>query len=251
MSKLFFFIFAFFLNLNISFAEKKESDDLAHLKEIEELDQETLDQAEILFFSGLSSYRSNQFAYAAEKFQKAFLLTKHRDLLYNIARSREKMGDSKGAIEWYRVYLGTKPSDVTAIIHRIRLLGGDPTPLESIPQKNQDRPKEIINEQSSGPVPWLLASFSLISAASGIYFGMDALNNASDARKSKFYSEAKSFKDNSELSATYADISFILSSISLAGAVYLFLDSDSKQNEGSVNVIPGKNSAYLQYYFSF
>jgi len=63
------------------------------------IDQSTLDKAESLFFKAFTFYQEKKYEQAAAYFQKAYSLIPHRDLLFNVARSREQMNDQEGAVE--------------------------------------------------------------------------------------------------------------------------------------------------------
>lgn len=210
----------------------------AHVREIEALDQATLDKAEVLFFEGLSHYRGGRYEDAAVRFQEAYVLTRHRDLLFNIARSRERLGDREAAVQWYRAYLATKPADETAVIHRIRQLGGDPTPkaivkptAEKVPQQTEP---EVV-ERGAGPWPWVALGVGVVAAGLGTTFGVLALDDASAAREAERRSKAADLKDSAETNALIADISFGLSAAALGTAVVLWWLADNEATtDGSI-----------------
>ncbi len=200
------------------------------VRETLKLDEATLDRAEALFFEALEHYRGGRFENAALRFQEAYVLTGHRDMLFNVARSREKLGDKGGAVRWYRSYLKTEPTDETAVIHRIRQLGGDPTPADApvkpIGPKRPTGP-EIV-EVGAGPWPYVAAAVGVGAAAAGLALGVSALADAEAARASDDRSDAQALKSSAESSALGADLLYGAGAAGIGVAVWLFLRADSK-----------------------
>lgn len=207
------------------------------------MSQATLDEAEAIFFQGLGHFRAGRFEQAAVAFQKAHALTGHRDLLYNIARSREQLGDKPGAIEWYKAYLATTPADETATIHRIRLLGGDPTLAPKGPQavlpdftspKNQRAPRV---EEGVDPWPWVAVGVGVVAAGVGTWLGLTALDDAAAAREEADLAEATDLKDKAESGALLADVAFGVGAVAVGTAVLLWWRADQPtQPTGAVQV---------------
>lgn len=236
-------------------APAEAADDVAAVvAEMEQLDQATLDQAETLFFRALAHYRGERFEEAAVDFQKAFVLTNHRDLLFNIARSRERLGDREGAIKWYRAYLSTAPADETAVIHRVRQMGGDPTPapadLAAIADDvDIDTP---LVEEGPGPWPWVAVGVGVAAAGAGAYFGLSALGDASRARAADTRQDTISLKDSAEQSALLADVSFGVSAAAIGTAVVLWWLADREAAvDGRLEVGAAPGGGYLGYGISF
>lgn len=235
-------------------AAATESDEPAVVAEMEQLDQATLDQAETLFFQALAHYRQARFEEAAVDFQKAFVLTNHRDLLFNIARSREKLGDGEGAIEWYRAYLATTPADETAVIHRIRQLGGEPVPKEVDLRKVARKvgiETPLAVEPKTDPWPWVVAGVGLAAAGVGTWFGLDALDQASQARAAETRDDTLEFKDGAEQSALIADIAFATSAVAVGTAIFLWTRADHAQQDARVEVGLAPGGGYLGYSLDF
>lgn len=230
-----------------------ESDEPAVIAEIETLDQNTLDQAESLFFQALAHYRGGRYEEAAVDFQKAFVLTNHRDLLFNVARSREKLGDKPGAIEWYRAYLATEPADETAVIHRIQQLGGEPTPEPAdLGEIADDVGIETPLARSSvDPWPWVALGAGVLAAGAGTYFGLDALDQASKARAAETRDATIDFKDGAEQSALFADIAFATGAVAIGTAIFLWTRSDRAAHGARVEVGASPDGGYLGYTLSF
>lgn len=204
------------------------------------VDQATLDEAERLFFEGLGHYRAERFEESAVAFQQAYTLTQHRDLLFNVARSRERMGDKAGAVHWYRSYLGTTPADETAIIHRIKQLGGDPTavdqPLVDGPVKPPKPGAGADVSRGGSPWPWVLVGTGALAAGAGIYFGLVALDDADAARAAQDRGKAEDFKSSAEGSALIADVAFGVGALAVGTAVVLWLQDDKPETRPSVRV---------------
>lgn len=230
------------------------ADDDAVVAEIAVLDQETLDKAETLFFQALAHYRKERYEKAAVDFQKAFVLTNHRDLLFNIARSREKLGDQAGAIEWYRAYLATQPADETAVIHRIRQLGGEPTPepVDLGAVADDVGIETPLAEPSADPWPWVALGVGIAAAGAGTYFGLDALDQASQARAADTREAALPLKEGAEQSALIADIAFIAGAAAVGTAVFLWARADhAAADQGRVEVSVTPEGGYLGVVGSF
>jgi tetratricopeptide (TPR) repeat protein len=219
----------------------------AETPEIGKLDQASLDKAEALFFQGLAHYRAGRFEQAAVAFQEAYNLTRHRDLLFNIARAREKMGDRDGAVQWYRSYLQTQPADETAIIHHIRQIGGDPAAPTGTPKTSPAATPKVeaspaVVEEGPGPWPWVAAGASVAALAAGTVFGLQALDEASAARSADIRSVASKHKDQAESKALLADVAFGAGAVAAAAAVYLWWRADdaaATEQHIDVGVGPG------------
>jgi tetratricopeptide (TPR) repeat protein len=227
-------------------ARAQESGEVeAETPEIARLDQASLDKAEVQFFQGLAHYRAGRFEQAAVAFQEAYVLTKHRDLLFNVARSRERLGDKPGAIQWYQAYLATQPADETAVIHHIRQLGGEPGAPPAQTPAHTDTPvveKPSVVEEGPGPWPWVAAGTSLAALAAGTVLGLQALDEASTARSADTRSVATKHKDAAESKALVADVAFGVSALAAAAAVYLWWQADAEATSEphvEVGVVPG------------
>ncbi len=217
-------------------------------RESKALDQETLDRAEALFFEGLAQYRKGAFEEAALRFQEAYVLTRHRDMLFNVARSRERLGDTEAAIQWYRSYLATTPSDETAIIHRIRQPGGDPTPVALPDQPEPEAPRgPTVVEKGPGVWPWVALGAGVVATGVGIGLGFKALGQADDARAADDRPTAQSLKDAAEQNALLADLSYGFAAVGVGAAVALWWLADAKaaESQGQIELSVAPNGVGL------
>ncbi len=182
----------------------------------------------------MAAYGQGKYAEAVKKFEAAFALIPHSDLLFNIARCHEQLKDFESAIGFYEKYLQTKPVDETAVIHRIRVLKERLGPLGDTPRvKTADTPKEPTAEEmmaeapafgDSAPIQWKYVAVGggVVGAALGAWMGMEALTQAEKARDADERSEFDDAKASAESSAALADVSFLLSAASAGLAVWLF-----------------------------
>ena len=208
------------------------------------LSVDQLDQAETTFFKGLAAYRAGRFDEAIADFQKAYALSKHRDMLFNLGRSYEGKGDKANAVTAYRRYLATDPVDESAIIQRIKQLGGDPTPLipkgedpKAAPGLDPTQEAPEIATQGTNPWPWVLVGVGAVGVGVGTVLGVQALDDADAARSESSRSAAESLKDDAESGALLADVSVGLGLVALgAGVVWLLLDEEEDDGTPRVEV---------------
>ncbi|MSP72198.1 MAG: tetratricopeptide repeat protein [Myxococcales bacterium] len=224
--------------LTVARAEDAAVGEAVRVREMADVDQKTLDLAESAFLEGLSHYRAGRFDQAALSFQTAHVLTSHRDMLFNVARSRERMGDIPGAVEWYRAYLATKPADETAVIHRVQQLGAEPLPsAQSAKPSAAARAPLVTVEEGPGPWPWVAAGAGAAALLGGAFFGFQSLSAASVARDADVRTTAQKHKDEAESKALTADALFATSALAAATAAYLWLRADhTAANAGRVEV---------------
>lgn len=188
---------------------------------------DALDRAETSFFEGLAHYRGGRFEAAAAAFQRTYVLSAHRDMLFNAARSREQLKDVAAAAAWYRAYLDTKPSDVTAIIHRIRLLGGDPEARPMVPTTRAPTiDSQPVVEEGPGAWPWMALAVGLASVGAGTYLGISAVEDAADGRHAETVDDASSFRDSADGKALAANALFGVGAIGVAAAALLWWRAD-------------------------
>lgn len=226
------FCLATFCLLPLGFAEEDEL--FEDLRGDVELSQETLDQAEDAFFSGFEAYRKKSYKKAADLFKKAHALVPNRDLLFNIARSFEQLGDQAQAISFYQKYLQTKPIDETQIIHRLRQFGvgeievAAPKQTPSSPLSPQDRyPKDEEKGSSTDWLSWAVLGGGVALIGTGSYFGLNALDEAEAARTASSSDAYGRHKSDAESAALIADITLILGAAAVAGGVFLWLTQDT------------------------
>jgi tetratricopeptide (TPR) repeat protein len=86
------------------------------------------EEAKRHFLDGRAHYASREFAEAAEHFIEAYELTQAPELLYNLARCYERLGEEERAAEQYEMYLRMSPDaeDRVEVEQRIAELVGGP-----------------------------------------------------------------------------------------------------------------------------
>lgn len=205
------------------------------------IDQDTLDEAEVAFFEGLTAYRAKRYQEAAKLFKKAHSLVPFRDLLFNVARAYEEMKDKANAIKYYKQYLDTKPIDETQMIRRLRQLGvkdfrksqQSNAPSPKVANPGMLPPSSLDSGGSRGIMTWSAVGGGALLIGLGAYFGVDALSQAEEARETTSAKNYRDFKDGAESSALLADISISLGVIAVAGGLYLLLSESPQSMSGA------------------
>jgi tetratricopeptide (TPR) repeat protein len=70
--------------------------------------EELREQARVHYQLGREAYEKGQWSRAIDEFKKAYAIVPIPDLIYNIGRSQEQLGDYKSAAVNYRLYLAIK-----------------------------------------------------------------------------------------------------------------------------------------------
>lgn len=217
----------------------QEAVELGDARDAATLSASEVAEAEAAFFKGLAAYRAGKFDEAVASFQKAYDISKHRDMLFNLGRSHEGKGDKAAAVKAYRTYLGTSPVDETAIIQRIRVLGGDPTPIgKKTDEKGTGEgtgevpigPEPVAHE--TNPWPWVVMGVGAVGVGVGTFLGLQALSDADAAREESTRDAAEIKRDDAESGALLADISMGVGIAAVgAGLLWLLLDEPEEQSE--------------------
>ncbi len=271
MNKLKFLMVALFLLLSPCMIYAQESAPNLNALDNKDIDQKTMDQAEALFFKALKAFQSKQYDQAAIAFQDAYLLIPNPDLIYNIAKCRESMGDLKGAAQWYKAYLKTTPVDETAVIHHIKQIGGETeensnkNPQNPNPQ-NKKQNEVKINEKGGSPLAWAMLGTSVVTLGVGLFLGNEAIAEGHEARESFGLSTQKynTHKQSADDYALYSDISIITGLLALGAATYLWIavdqeaiSAESSTSTASIlqklkfNMDPQQNKVQFGYQWGF
>jgi tetratricopeptide (TPR) repeat protein len=84
-------------------------------------------EAKATFEQGVLAYREGRYLQAAQHFLEADRLAPSSALSFNIAKAYEQLGDTSGALRWYRDYLRRAPSahNATMVSGRIEALSAE------------------------------------------------------------------------------------------------------------------------------
>lgn len=220
----------------------------------ERSDQATLDEAEAHFFQGVQKYHAGQFEGAARAFQRAYTLTENRSLIYNIARTHEKVGDKDTAIAWYRAYLGTKPADETGVVHRVKLLGGDSVGAAGDPDRRKVVRRAIAPEtlQPIGYrwMKWGLLGAGVSSIAIGTVLGLQSIDEDEKAKDAEGTIAAEQWTRQAERNALGADIFLVAGVATLGTAAYFFI-SEAMEKDEAAAFVPDAHGGSFVYRTSF
>jgi tetratricopeptide (TPR) repeat protein len=146
----------------------------------QDVDRATQARAIALFEQANVAYRDGRFGEAAELLRDAVELYPHPNLVYNLGRAQESMGDLSAAIATYERYLeldGVRDADL--VRHRVgtlRRLHRERQALvdqrlsairerdELVAQLEEEREASI----SRGPVPWIVAGVGVLGVGGAI-----------------------------------------------------------------------------------
>jgi hypothetical protein len=94
---------------------------------------------------GLAAYRARDFRHATEKFLQAYAMQPDPNLLFNLGRCYEALGDNEAAREKYRLFLASP--DIDPVGRRraedaVRLLAARTTPVPAVGERRSERSSE-------------------------------------------------------------------------------------------------------------
>ncbi len=118
---------------------------------------------------GLVAYRARDYRVAAEKFLQANAMQPDPNLLFNVARCYEALGDTRGAVEKYRLFLASpdiEPGGRQRAEERLRILRRAAAPGTTA----ADSP-EATTETEAAPRRSALPVFGAVVGAAGVLAG--------------------------------------------------------------------------------
>jgi len=84
-------------------------------------DDEAVRQAQIHLDTGADHFRAGRYEQAVVEFREALAVVEEPDLVWNIARAYEEMGDATNAVFYFRQYAETWPEDPSAADAKTRI----------------------------------------------------------------------------------------------------------------------------------
>lgn len=178
-------------------------------------------------------YKRGELEISAALLRQAYALYPEPNLLYNLGRSLEGLGDKQGAVEAYENYLATakEVDDRGAIERRIATLKAElaerakpveptpPPPIEPV----KPPPEKIIViapavEQPSA-LPWLPIGVGAAAIGAGVLFGVTARGAHDDAVAAVSGVDAQKRQDDAHRDATIANVAFIAGGVVLAAGI--------------------------------
>lgn len=214
--------------------------------------EERARKVEQLAGEGAQAYNDGDYEEAIELFEDAYELEQVPNLVYNIAKSYEKMEDYDRAVEHYREFAISPDVDSEArasAIERIERLreiadlrkeevdqtrkaarqaeaGEEPTAAEQLPKRDG-------GQQGAGGSTahwWALGSgVALLGAGTG--FGLAASSSADLARNADTYDERRAAADSGPTRAIIADGFLVAGAAASALGLYLYFTGDDASAE--------------------
>lgn len=197
---------------------------------------------------GLTAYQARDYRKANERFQHAYAVDPDPNLLYNMAKCFEALGDKQTAIEKYEIFINSPGADSSGRVkaqEAVKVLRGSP-PVAPGGSPPAAAPATGATPSSSGrsAVPAVVAfSVGGIGIAVGSIFGISALGKRSDLDSacSSRLCPPKSKDDITSLktTSTISTIGFIVGGVGVAaGGLLLVLNRPSAERSAGAHVSP-------------
>jgi hypothetical protein len=196
-----------------------------------------------LVTAGVEAYRQKKYDVAVEKFEAAYELRAEPELIYNVARSREKQLQRKIAVEKYEQFL-TLPGTTAELRQKAMLsleaLRGEQEIMSRNTEKRAPEPPAPLVVTQPQPAPEKLTGsaprtleWSLIGGGAGAIlvgavFGGVALTKRNSFESTTDAAAKAELRDDAQRNATIGDIVGGIGLTSAAvGAVLLLLGTDN------------------------
>ena len=185
-------------------------------------------------------YKRGEFEVSAALVRQAYALYPEPNLLYNLARSLEGMGDKKGALEAYQQYLATGKDieDRGALERRVATMQAEldaankpaePPPTVAAPAPTPAPAPLLVSappfheapEEPASRVPLVVIGLGVLAAAGGGGCALVANNRHDDATSTASALGAQSLQTSAQHYATAANILFVAGgAIAIGGLVW-------------------------------
>ena len=206
-------------------------------------------------------YKRGELEIAVALLRQAYALYPQPNLLYNLGRSLEKLGDAKGAIDAYEQYLAAAKSvaDRDAIEHKIAALKAtlapepvpqpaeppvhSPTPVPSAPSSPPSTPPPSSHVVVSGEVhpsalPWLTLGAAVALGGTGGAFGYLASQRHDSAVASPVGTTAASLQTEAQHFALAANVLFAAAGVAAIAAIVWEIHDRHRIHRAELHVAP-------------
>ena len=208
-------------------------------------------------------YKRGEFEIAAALLRQAYALYPQPNLQYNLGRALEGMGDARGAIDAYKLYLqtATQVDDRGAIERRIATLeatladrerAAEPTPVA--PAAPPPGPPAAIvttapappHEAGPSQLPWLAIGLGAATLGGGGAFGYLADHRHDQAGSATVGTTAQSYQDDAHRFATIANVMFVAGGLVLAGGIVWEIHAHGAHHDVALRASAGPGSVALE-----
>ncbi len=214
---------------------------------------------------GLTLYRSHDYRKAIERFLDAYSRDPDPNLMFNIARCYEALGDGPAAIEKYELFLSKPGGDIGGRTKAEEALKRLRTKKEAPPREANSGAvvptKEAVNGSAADQHAGLATTqvVGLVAGAAGILglgvgtaFGLRAKSKNDDAGKlcngsACQNSEAIRLTDDARGAATVSTVGFVAGGAFVVGGALLYFFSSPPKAPTAAQVVPhvGSQSASI------
>lgn len=212
-------------------------------------------QVEELSAQGANRFRSGDYRGAIVLFEEAFNIQEVPNLLYNIGRCYEELGEYHEAVEYFQRYAdlpGLEPDARTTAQDRIASiqrnhLDNDPEQDET-PQDETEPNEEVVkNDFVAPPTPNRVPTYTALGGGAvlvgaGIFMGLTASSTAatlSDASLS--YDDRLAARGRARTQGIIADVFYLTGAAALGTGIFLFLNASSDADQ-TVSISSGRFS---------
>jgi len=224
--------------------------------------------------AGAKAYAERKYRTAIEKFVEAYAIDHDPNLLFNIARSYEKLGELAAAIEKYQAFIAAPGADTEgrlkakASLQELAQLREQAIPSEG--PKSDVRPPEersVPDAEPSSPKLWAWLSLGGGAAITGVgiaFYALGVRDHAQVTGATAYdnpsavhpltHAEARGYVDAGTTKKVVGGIGLGLGGALLVTSALLFLSgqsSSSGQPNASLSVSPSQGGLFAAYGRSF
>lgn len=200
--------------------------------------QKKIRVARTQYAKGLAHFKAKEFNKALIIFTRVYRIQPNPNLIYNMARSFEELGQYKNAANYYQEYLKINPqaSDQAAVLLTIKTLRAlslsktKETKNSKVSKNSRQKPMSLPWWKSKRSWGWITAGLGSVLLTVGVVYAVDAYQSNLAMQDSQESSQWKHALNDRSDAALTADILYTTSTLTLATALYLLLSEDSKKS---------------------
>ncbi len=205
---------------------------------------EDKESAKIHFEAAKKLYKNDKYSEALELFMKAYSRYPRPEILYNIGKCYDKLGDYHNAIKFYEQYVLLNPQaedrkEVEELIKNLKEAVKRPEGVQTVPDIREKRGTNKI-------IGYSLASAGLLFVALGPVFYMKSDSVYNDVKKEDYNENIRSEKiDEIHFYDNLSVASYITGGVLLGASAYFLYKAYSPAS--TAVFLPVKNGLFLSF----